>query len=266
MSLLCAWGVLSAERTFGREVSPTLPCGKGIVFVADGSGDLEAAATNLQTVIHEAGLSLCVQRVAWSHGWYRPLSDLVKHGHHRQQGVQLAASVLAYREAHPGDRVFLVGHSSGAAVVLAAAEHLPDGSVDRIILLAPAVSASYDLCPALRCAREGIDSFYSKRDPILSTFIVLLGTADRRWEPAAGWVGFRPRPGCAEECPCCKLRQHAWSTCQGKTGYRGGHYGCRSTGHLREQVLPLLICTSAPGEVVVPAPTGPACSPHDERK
>ena len=71
--------------------------------------------------------------------------------------------MTAYRQAYPGRKVYLVGHSAGCAVVLAAAERLPTDSVDRLILLAPSVCVTYDLRPALRTVRCGIDVFYSDR-------------------------------------------------------------------------------------------------------
>ena len=81
-----------------------------------------------------------------------------------EEGQRLACRVTALRQASPAAEVYLVGHSAGCAVVLAAAESLPPGGVNRIILLAPSASLDYDLRPALRCARGGIDVFYSDRD------------------------------------------------------------------------------------------------------
>jgi hypothetical protein len=251
--------------------------GQGVVFVADGSCALTNAGTNLETVIQEANLCLRIERVNWSHGRYRPLSDLLTHSHHRACGEQLATQVLAQRQADPDAPIFLVAHSAGAAVVLAAAECLPVGTVERIILLAPAVSCTYDLVPALRCSRQGIDSFYSKHDQVLSTFVVVCGTADRSWQPSAGWLGFD-----APAESCTKLRQYPWSSDLISTGYYGGHYGCRTVGHLRERVVPLLIAMPpSPGEetpiiteeqsqpavecVVAPAALRPAQLPGRER-
>src|SRR5947207_2649584 len=81
----------------------------------------------------------------------------------------------------------------------AAAEFLPPDSVERVVLLAPSVSAEYDLGPALACAREGIDVFHSGRDrAYLGLGVRLLGTADRHWSDAAGRVGFRVPAACPD--------------------------------------------------------------------
>jgi pimeloyl-ACP methyl ester carboxylesterase len=244
IALVCASAI--AAPASAQNCSKTASAAQGVIFVADGSGDLSNTSKNLETLVCEACLPFRVERLDWSHGRLHPVTDLVKHSRHLCWGNQLAASVLAYRQQNPDGRIILVGHSSGAAIVLAAAECLPAGSVERIILLAPAVSASYDLRPALRCACEGIDSFYSKHDPILfGIFALCIGTADRHWEACGGWLGFdAPADGCGEELSC-KLRQHGWSKDLWKTGYLGGHYGCRNEDHLRERVLPLLLTPSS---------------------
>ena len=70
---------------------------------------------------------------------------------------------------------------------------LPPDSVDRIILLAPSVCTSYDLRPALRTARHGIDVFYSTEDRvILGLGMRIVGTAEHDCDIAAGQVGFSP--------------------------------------------------------------------------
>src|SRR5205807_2637254 len=146
------------------------------------------------------------------------------------------------------------------AVVLAAAEALPPDSVDRIVLLAPAVSSAYDLRPALACARGGVDVFYSARDwAFLGLGVELLGTADGCPGDAAGRVGFCPaaagRPGAAAGgAGCCaaaagpadaaldaRLRPPPWDPGRAWTGSRGGHSGCYQPVFPRPNVLPLLV-------------------------
>jgi hypothetical protein len=216
-------------------------CRPGVVFVADGSGNLHGAYDGLVQIVAECGLPLCVERVDWSHGKCRILADLHSHCHQRAKAHDLAGQVLAYRAAHPGCRVCLVGHSAGAAIVLLAAECLPPGAVDRIILLAPAVSPAYDLRPALSCACEGIDSFHSGRDCI-SLLLCTVGTADDCWTSSAGRHGFKPVCHCPEDtCLYGKLRQHPWERECGETGHHGGHFGWTSCASLRAYVLPLLL-------------------------
>src|SRR5947207_6777804 len=147
----------------------------------------------MRKAIADHGMPLQVETVAWSHGYLRVIADQVDYARLRQGGHSLACAVCARRQNCPTGGIYLVGHSAGSGVVLAAVEELPPNSVDGIVLLAPSVSADYDLRPALRVSRQGIDVFYSSRDVFqLGMAVSILGTADRRWTAAAGRVGFRP--------------------------------------------------------------------------
>jgi pimeloyl-ACP methyl ester carboxylesterase len=186
-------------------------------------------------------LPYSVETVDWSHGYGRMFADQVDAGHARDQGRLLAERIVAYRRCNPCGRVFLVAHSAGSLVALTAAESLPAGSIDRIVLLAPAVSSEYDIRPALCSSRQGIDVFRSYRDQVyLGLGIYIVGTTDRRWSAPAGRVGFEPIL-CS---PCdsalyAKVRDHPWDPAQAWTGNDGGHDGSFQPGYLRAYVLPL---------------------------
>src|SRR5689334_240862 len=105
----------------------------GIVFVANASGDVRILSTSLRQVVAETAAPLQVETFVWSHGLGRSLVDHVDHANQRAQGSRLAAQVAACRQACADRPVYLIGHSAGCAVVLAAAEMLPPDSVDRIV-------------------------------------------------------------------------------------------------------------------------------------
>jgi hypothetical protein len=211
-----------------------------VIFCVDGSGCLREMGPDLSQAVAEAGLPLTVDCFSWSHGRGRVLADLHGHEHHRDKGKELAGAILAQRRNCPGGKIYLVCHSSGAAVGLAAVECLPPGAVDRIILLAPAVSPQYDLRPALRCACEGIDVFTSRRD-LLSCTLALVGTADGMHCLSAGRVGFTAPPACrCDAALYANLRQHPWESCMGAAGHLGGHFGCTRAGFFRAYLVPLL--------------------------
>jgi pimeloyl-ACP methyl ester carboxylesterase len=215
---------------------------RGAVFSADGAGGWEATSEALQSAVEEAGLSLYVEPVEWSHGFGRVFSDQMDLGHAQCEGQRLAARIATLRQEHPEWDIYLVGHSAGCTVVLSAGANLPPNTVKRIVLLAPSVSADYDLRPALRSSRDGIDVFFSPRDVFyLGVGIALTGTADRRWSsPAAGRTGFRPIVENCQDAPLySKLRQHGWDPCVEWTGNRGGHYDAYKSAYLRSYVLPL---------------------------
>jgi hypothetical protein len=218
------------------------PSVEGVVFVANGSGDLRNLSANLSHVVTETATPLQIETMPWSHGRWRFLADHLDHGNHRAQGRCLASQVIAYRQSHPGCPVYLVGHSTGCAVILAAAEDLPVDAVERVILLAPSVCVSYDLRPALRSARAGIDVFHSSADiAVLGLGVHVVGTAEGGCRSAAGLRGFKPVIACAADAALYEnLRQHPWSPAVAWSGHGGGHYGSTHPGFLRAYVLPLL--------------------------
>jgi pimeloyl-ACP methyl ester carboxylesterase len=225
-----------------RPVLPVAPSPVGVVFVANGSGDVRILSSNLRQVLADTCTPLQVETFIWSHGRGRVLADHTDYANMRAQGCRLAAQVGACRHQCPGCRIYLIGHSAGCAVVLAAAEMLPTESVDRIILLAPSVCADYDLRRALCTARCGIDVFCSHRDRlVLGLGMRLVGTADRRGRIAAGQRGFVPIIMWPTDAALyAKLREHPWGPDVTWTGNWGGHSGCNRASFLRAYVLPLL--------------------------
>jgi pimeloyl-ACP methyl ester carboxylesterase len=213
-----------------------------VVYVADGSGDYRTTSAALSQAVRDTSAPLRVETFVWSHGYNRLLADHLDHSHHIQEGQRLAALIAASRQTCPDRAIYLVGHSSGSAVVLAAAEASPPGSIERILLLAPAVSKDYDLRPALRASRQGIDVFTSRRDVgALAIGTGIIGTADHRWSAAAGRVGFAPVATClGDDALYAKLRNHPWDPCVAWTGNRGSHYGTIQPAYARTYLLPLL--------------------------
>jgi pimeloyl-ACP methyl ester carboxylesterase len=250
--LVCLSALLAAGCL--RERQPVPPCGctapnADIVFVADGSGDFRTTSRVLCEAVNACSVPLRIETFVWSHGYGRMLIDHVDHCNHLEEGRRLAALIASAAAPTPCEGangnprgVYLVGHSSGGAVVLAAAEAAPPGSIDRIVLLAPAVSHIYDLRPALRTVRQGIDVFISRRDVgalVLGTGIA--GTADRRLAAASGHVGFTPILSCpGDEQLYTKLRIHPWDPSVAWSGNRGSHYGTLEPEFMRAYVLPLL--------------------------
>lgn len=215
---------------------------EGVVFCADGAGGYGYTTEALEYVLTEARAPLYVERVDWSHGRGRMTIDNCHWSNIREHATRLAARVGAVRTRYPHLRVYLVSHSAGSAVILEAARELPPGSVERIVVLAPSVSPSYDLRVPLVTSRQGIDAYTSQSDWFtLGLGMRVFGTTDRRWTAAAGKVGFRrPAPNTPEAALYARLREHPWDQEQAATGHKGGHYGSYAPGFLRAQVLPLL--------------------------
>jgi pimeloyl-ACP methyl ester carboxylesterase len=240
MLLLGSAGCAATHQEVCSPVRVASP--RGVVFVADGAGGFHAPSESLRKAFQVEEVPLEVEMVAWSHGYLRVLADEIDYCHAREEGQRLALQIAAYRRNCPNGEIYLLGHSAGSAVVLAAAETLAPGSVDRIILLSPSVSTNYDVKPALRASRGGIDVFYSERDTgYLGVGVSLVGTADRLGGPAAGRVGFRLRADTeADAALYARLRQHPWHPAVAWTGNAGGHYDSHRVAFLRAYVLPLL--------------------------
>jgi pimeloyl-ACP methyl ester carboxylesterase len=210
----------------------------GLVLMADGVGGLDLCARGLCHMVSRSGLGLDVRVFRWSHGfgrWYADLSDVV---HHRDRSQRLAAEILAYRERRPDKPVYLVAKSGGCGLVTWALERLPAGSVEKAILIAPALSPGYNLGPALRAIRDEIVVFWSPFDVfILGAGTIVFKTIDRVRSPAAGMRGFRVPDDPALRA---KLRQIRWRPGMMRRGYFGGHVGPDNPFFLRDYVLPLI--------------------------
>jgi pimeloyl-ACP methyl ester carboxylesterase len=213
-----------------------------VVFVANGAGDSRSASQTLSEVVAETSARLQIETFVWSRGYKRIVADQVDHENHLAQGRRLAGEVIAYRQAYPNRRICLLGQSAGGAVVLSAAELLPQNSIDRIILLSPSVCTGHDLRPALRASREGIDLFHSNKDRwILGLAMRIVGTTEGDCRVSAGRVGFQSIVNNPTDAALyAKLRQHPWDSSLTWTGHNGDHFGNLEPKFLRAYVLPLL--------------------------
>lgn len=243
LSGLCLLGGCAAVPARVATYSPPL-APQGIVLVLDGAGGNAHAAEAVALVVKETGAPLFVRSIPWSHGQKRGLADMTDVDYSRAQGRSLAATIVAYRAAYPNLPIYIVAHSAGAFVALEATRWLEPNSLERIVLLAPAVAADYDLRPALAAARQGVDAFTSERDRFyLGLGTALVGTADgKRFTPPAGRVGFEVPPLSAPEIELMqRLRQHPWQPSVAWTGNGGEHAGALRLAFVRAYVLPLLI-------------------------
>jgi pimeloyl-ACP methyl ester carboxylesterase len=242
--LVAVTGCVTVPNTHPSYKPPAIPdaAPAGVVFVANGAGDFGTVSQNLIRVVRKARVPLQVETVSWSLGYRRYVADQVNHDNHLEQGRLLAVQVAGYRQACPQGRVYLVGHSAGCAVVLAAAESLPPDSVDRIILLSPSCCSAADLRGALRASRCGIDNFYSERDRmILGLGMRIVGTTERACRTAAGQTGFVPVISSPEDAALySRLQQHPWNQTLEWSGHDGGHFGNNQPAFLRAYVLPLI--------------------------
>ena len=213
------------------------------MFVVDGAGGSQNAPRAIAAVTDELRLPLHIRSFDWTHGQGRGLADVVDLPYAHCQGQRLAEEICQFRAAYPGVRIYVVGFSAGSTVALAAAERLPTDTLERIVLLAPSVSASYDIRGTMASARQGVDAFTSERDRFyLGLGTAAVGTSDGKREAAAGRVGFCPPVLSQEELWLTgRLRQHPWNPGDAWTGNEGGHSGSLQPAYLKAYVLPLFL-------------------------
>jgi hypothetical protein len=217
----------------------------GLVLVADGVGGLDLCGTGLRYMLGVERLPYAVELFPWGHGlgrWFADLTDVANRDH---QAKLVAEAVRRFRSDHPEEPVFLVAKSGGSGIVVKALEQLEDESVERVVLLAPALSPGYDLARALRAVRRELVVFWSPLDiVVLGAGTRLFGTIDRVKTVAAGMVGFLvPRhdePDTERIRQYAKLRQIRWRPEMASAGYLGGHAGPDHPRFLRKYVVPLL--------------------------
>jgi pimeloyl-ACP methyl ester carboxylesterase len=240
-------GVLALSGAVGVGLNPAAAqlqhAPPAMLFVANGSGDSNQLTENLKFIIGDARLPFRIDTTRWT-CYGGPRQDHTHVANHRYFGAVMAGRVEAFRKHCPAVRVCLLGHSSGAHVVLAAAECLPPGSVERIVLFAPSVSTNYDLRRAIKATRSGIDVYYSCEDQVLDIAVDAYGTADgTRDMYAAGQVGFRRPPHNVPDANLYGLvRQYRYEAgVYAGTGHNGGHHGSLRPTFLRLVALPNMI-------------------------
>ncbi|HEY1629583.1 MAG TPA: hypothetical protein VGF52_06970 [Tepidisphaeraceae bacterium] len=154
---------------------------------------------------------------------------------HDNAEKKLAQMILQWRQTHPSAQIDLVGHSAGCGVILGALPRIGENRVGDVVLLAPSVSPTYDLHPALEKIAGQVDVFYSEHD---TTFLKWrdshFGTYDRIKIAAAGYSGF------VGNYPSEKLVQRPYQDRWRDLGNDGGHFGPLAERFVHDVVAPLL--------------------------
>jgi pimeloyl-ACP methyl ester carboxylesterase len=219
---------------------------RGIVFVLPGIEGRSPWNRDIALGLDEGGVASAIEVYDWTSGVPGDLvHNLANLERNLREAEALARRIREYMRAHPHSPVYLVGHSGGGGIAVLALEGLPEDSpVDQALLLAPALSAEYDLSTALRRTRHGIVSFHSPSDvALLKLGTSLFGPIDREFGPAAGAVGFRVPDGLADADRAVYargLRQVRWTPRLKAAGADGSHLGWASRKFAREYLAPLL--------------------------
>lgn len=238
---------------------------EGLVIILPGIEGESRLNRNIAAGLADGGILSAIEIHDWSAGrfltWF---VNLAYEPRNRRIAEELASRIVAYQRQHPGKPVYLIGHSGGGGIAVFVLEALPPGrQVTSAMLLAPALSPTYDLRRALRRTRHGIWNFYSEHDVgFLKVGTTIFGTVDREHASAAGATGFREPPGMGpegRELYRTRLHQVKYTPRMAKAGHGGGHTGWASRDFAAQWLAPLLYSQREdPGTAYAGAPAASA--------
>jgi pimeloyl-ACP methyl ester carboxylesterase len=145
------------------------------------------------------------------------LHNLRAHERNVATAEEIAAEIAEWRDRHPGELFYLVGYSGGGGMAALAVSFLPDDvTVDRLILVAPAISPDYPVeREVLPHVGEYMVNYWSEQDLQVGWGTKTFGTIDRVKTESAGATGF------SAEDP--ELLQWRWTPEHRELGHRGNH-------------------------------------------
>jgi pimeloyl-ACP methyl ester carboxylesterase len=238
-----AAAVLFAALALGADtVGARWDCGPGGIPTSDEHGRVLILPGVGNTRFHLEGF---VERVAeqlpnfeievrpWGDP-FRMLSNLRAEQRNYATAEQVARELAEWRRAHPTEKLYVVGYSGGGGIVTLVTAALPsDVVIDRLVLVAPAISPDYPLEErVLPHVTEFVANFSSTLDLQVGWGTLTFGTIDRKNARSAGAVGF------SLDHP--KLLQHRWSEHDMPFGHHGNHLSYLSPRWQDAKLLPTL--------------------------
>jgi pimeloyl-ACP methyl ester carboxylesterase len=165
---------------------------------------------------------------------FMTIHNLRAHERNEATAAAIAAEIAEWRRAHPDEPFYLVGYSGGGGMATLVTAALPDGvSIDRLVLVAPAISPDYPLeHEVLPHVREHVVNYASDRDLQVGWGTRTFGTIDRKSTASAGAIGF--------EAQHPRLLEYRWSTADAPFGHAGNHLAYLNGRWQAAKLLPAL--------------------------
>lgn len=165
---------------------------------------------------------------------FMTIHNLRAHERNEATAQAIAAEIADWRRAHPDAPFYLVGYSGGGGIATLVTAALPDDvSIDRLVLVAPAISPDYPLrAEVLPHVREYVVNYFSERDLQVGWGTRTFGTIDRRNTASAGAIGFA--------APDERLLEYGWSAADEPFGHAGNHLAYLSGRWQAAKLLPVL--------------------------
>lgn len=220
------------------------PIDREVLFLVDGVGRFQAGALMARRALRENGSDLGTVLYDWQTFLFGEVfTDLMWYRRNRLMGTKLARKLRTFRRQNPTTRVHMLAFSGGAGIAVFALEALRERRlIDTLILACPAISSTYNLASALNATLRCYTLTSSRDNVILGAGTRIFGTTDRRFEAAAGLVGFRIPDGLTERDMGAyeRMREIRWTPELRKIGHPGGHTGWASATLLRQHLVPML--------------------------
>jgi pimeloyl-ACP methyl ester carboxylesterase len=165
---------------------------------------------------------------------FMTIHNLRAHERNTATAAAIAAEIADWRRANPEAPFYLVGYSGGGGMATLVTAALPDDVViDRLVLVAPAISPDYPLADeVLPHVREYVVNYASERDLQVGWGTRTFGTIDRKHTDSAGAVGF----ALSHE----RLLEYHWSSSDAPFGHAGNHLAYLSGSWQAAKLLPAL--------------------------
>jgi pimeloyl-ACP methyl ester carboxylesterase len=165
---------------------------------------------------------------------FMTIHNLRAHERNEATAAAIATEIADWRRAHPDAPFYLVGYSGGGGMATLVTAALPDDvSIDRLVLVAPAISPDYPLeSEVLPHVREYVVNYFSERDLQVGWGTSTFGTIDRKNTASAGSIGFAVQNE--------RLLEYRWSTADEPFGHAGNHLAYLSGRWQAAKLLPVL--------------------------
>jgi pimeloyl-ACP methyl ester carboxylesterase len=168
--------------------------------------------------------------------WGVPLMrihNLRAYERNREFAAALAAEIAEWRRADTELTIYVLGYSGGGGIAALTVAALPDDiRIDRLVLVAPAISPGFPVDSLLRHVDEFAVNYASKRDLQVGWGTRTFGTIDRVGTESAGAVGF------AKSDP--RLLEWRWSESDEAVGHGGSHLAYLGRRWQAQDLMPVL--------------------------
>jgi hypothetical protein len=203
--------------------------------------------------IRDAGFAGEIEIYDWT-GDHPGLVALRARQYNDAEAQKIADKITDHYRADPKTPILITSHSGGTGLCVWALEKLPpDVKVERVMLLASALSPDYDLSKALSHVRGKAYAFSSPNDGIvLGAGTSVFGTIDGKQCQAAGLCGFAC-PKNADEEQYAKLVPMPYDSAWIKLGNIGDHIGVTSRAFAETVIAPILMGKEPPAPTTRPS-------------